>query len=275
MNNNFNFGRFGKYLVHDLRCQWRNLGMMMLICALFPFIFYVLYMVFAIVFGGDVVGVFTEGVEVDGPSLPARVAVFGVVAAVFTMVFPSRAYGEITDKAKGREWLMLPASRLEKFISMMIVSIAVIPIVFFAAYLTSDALVCLFDGSCGKSILSFRYYDTFGSSQFEISINGFLIMVSAIVEWVSIFLLGGLIFKKWKVVGTFLVNSAVGMLFIIMLGIFIPNSVDWFESWFESWMIRNACYLDIWLNGFINLWLFLVVAVFGTLSWFRIKRLQH
>lgn len=275
MNNNFNFGRFGKYFVHDLLGQWRNIGMLMLICALFPFIFYVLYMVFSIVFGGDAVDVFTKGVEVDGPSLLTRTIVFGFVAAVFTIVFPSRAYGEITDKAKGREWLMLPASRLEKFTSMMLVSIVVIPIVFFTAYLASDFLVCLFDGSCGKSILSCRFYDTFGDSDFVISINGFLIIVATVVEWVSIFLLGGLIFKKWKVVGTFIVNSAIGMLFIIVLGIFAPSMAEWIEECFESWVMRNACYLDIWLNGFINFWLFLIVAVCGTLSWFRIKRLQH
>lgn len=34
MNNNFNFGRFGKYFVYDLKRQWKNIGMLVLTFAL-------------------------------------------------------------------------------------------------------------------------------------------------------------------------------------------------------------------------------------------------
>lgn len=52
MDNTFKISRFGKYLVYDLKRQWKNIGMLMLIFALSPVIFYMLYMFFAALFDG-------------------------------------------------------------------------------------------------------------------------------------------------------------------------------------------------------------------------------
>ncbi len=275
MNNTFNFGRFGKYFVYDLKRQWKNIGLLMLIFALFPIIFYMLYMFFAALFDGGLLKIFT-GIEIDGPSGGVRFGIFAVMTTIFVMLVPSRAYGEITDKAKGSEWLMLPVSRLEKFASMMIISLVVIPIIYTCVYFLSDAFICLLDRSCGDSLMSFRINNEIGSSDFIIPANGFWILAANIVEYVSIFLLGGLIFKKWKVVGTALVLFGLGMVFSGLLSILITNAdLEWWSNWFNYWTIRHADNIDIWLNAFLNFWLLLILAICGTWSWFRIKRMQH
>ena len=275
MNNNFNFGRFGKYFVYDLKRQWKNIGMLMLIFSLFPIIFYMIYMFFAAMFDGGLMKIFI-GLEIDGPAGGTRFGVFAVMSTIFVMLFPSRAYGEITNKEKGSEWLMLPASRLEKFTSMMLISLVVIPLVYVVVYFLSDAFVCLLDKSCGDSLMSFRINKEIGSSDFVIPANGFWILASSIVGNAIVFLLGGLIFKKWKVVGTVLVLFALQMVFSGLLSVFITNAdLDWWGNWFADWTIRHADSIDIWLNAFINLWLLLILAICGTWSWFRIKRLQH
>lgn len=275
MNNTFNFNRFGKYFVYDLKRQWKNIGMLMLIFALFPIIFYMLYMFFAAIFDGGLLKIFT-GIEIDGPSGGVRFGVFAVMSTIFVMLFPSRAYGEITNKAKGSEWLMLPASRLEKFASMMLISLVVIPLVYIVVYFLSDAFVCLLDKSCGDSLMSFRINKEINSSDFIIPANGFWILAANIVEYVSIFLLGGLIFKKWKVVGTVLVLFALGMVFSGLFSAFITNAdLEWWGDRFSLWAITHADNIDLWLNAFLNLWLLLILAICGTWSWFRIKRLQH
>ena len=275
MNNTFNFNRFGKYFVYDLKRQWKNIGMLMLIFALFPIIFYMLYMFFAAIFDGGLLKIFT-GIEIDGPSGGVRFGVFAVMSTIFVMLFPSRAYGEITNKAKGSEWLMLPASRLEKFASMMLISLVVIPLVYIVVYFLSDAFVCLLDKSCGDSLMSFRINKEINSSDFIIPANGFWILAANIVEYVSIFLLGGLIFKKWKVVGTVLVLFALGMAFSGLFSAFITNAdLEWWGDRFSLWAITHADNIDLWLNAFLNLWLLLILAICGTWSWFRIKRLQH
>ena len=275
MNNTFNFSRFGKYFVYDLKRQWKNIGMLMLIFALFPIIFYMLYMFFAALFDGGLMKLFI-GIEIDGPAGWTRFGVFAVMSAIFVMLFPSRAYGEITNKAKGSEWLMLPASRLEKFTSMMLISLVVIPLVYVVVYFLSDAFVCLLDKSCGDSLMSFRINNEIGTADFVIPANGFWLLAANIVEYVSIFLLGGLIFKKWKVVGTALVLFALGMVFSGLFSAFITNAdLEWWGKWFTDWAIRHADSIDIWLNAFLNFWLLLILAICGTWSWFRIKRLQH
>lgn len=275
MNNTFNFNRFGKYFVYDLKRQWKNIGMLMLIFALFPIIFYMLYMFFAAIFDGGLLKIFT-GIEIDGPSGGVRFGVFAVMSTIFVMLFPSRAYGEITNKAKGSEWLMLPASRLEKFASMMLISLVVIPLVYIVVYFLSDTFVCLLDKSCGDSLMSFRINKEINSSDFIIPANGFWILAANIVEYVSIFLLGGLIFKKWKVVGTVLVLFALGMVFSGLFSAFITNTdLEWWGDRFSLWAITHADNIDLWLNAFLNLWLLLILAICGTWSWFRIKRLQH
>lgn len=275
MSNTFNFSRFRKYFVYDLKRQWKNIGMLMLIFSLFPIIFYMLYMFFAALFDGGLMKIFI-GLEIDGPAGGTRFGVFAVMSTIFVMLFPSRAYGEITDKAKGSEWLMLPASRLEKFTSMMLISLIVIPLVYVVVYFLSDAFVCLLDKSCGDSLMSFRINKEIGSLDFVIPANGFWILASSIVENAIVFLLGGLIFKKWKVVGTVLVLFALQMVFSGLLSVFITNAgLDWWGNWFADWTTRHADSIDIWLNAFINFWLLLILAICGTWSWFRIKRLQH
>ena len=275
MDNTFKISRFGKYFVYDLKRQWKNIGMLMLIFSLFPIIFYMLYMFFAALFDGGLMKIFI-GLEIDGPAGGTRFGVFAVMSTIFVMLFPSRAYGEITNKAKGSEWLMLPASRLEKFTSMMLISLVVIPLVYVVVYFLSDAFVCLLDKSCGDSLMSFRINKEIGSSDFAIPANGFWILASSIVGNAIVFLLGGLIFKKWKVVGTVLVLFALQMVFSGLLSVFITNAdLDWWGNWFADWTIRHADSIDIWLNAFINFWLLLILAICGTWSWFRIKRLQH
>ena len=247
----------------------------MLIFALFPIIFYMIYMFFAAMFDGGLMKIFI-GLEIDGPAGGTRFGVFAVMSTIFVMLFPSRAYGEITNKAKGSEWLMLPASRLEKFTSMMLISLVVIPLVYVVVYFLSDAFVCLLDKSCGDSLMSFRINKEIGSSDFVIPANGLWILASTIVGNAIVFLLGGLIFKKWKVVGTVLVLFALQMVFSGLLSAFITNAdLEWWGNWLNDWTIRHADNLDLWLNAFINLWLLLILAICGTWSWFRIKRLQH
>lgn len=275
MDNTFKISRFGKYFVYDLKRQWKNIGMLMLIFSLFPIIFYMIYMFFAAMFDGGLMKLFS-GMSIDGPSIWVRFGMAAVMITIFVMLFPSRAYGEITNKAKGSEWLMLPASRLEKYVSMMLVTLLVIPIMYIVVYLLSDGLVCLFDKSCGGALMSFRINDLLQTTDIIIPANGLWIIIANTVQYAIVFLLGGLIFKKWKVVGTVLVLFALQMVFSGLLSVFITNAdLDWWGNWLNDWTIRHADNLDLWLNAFINLWLLLILAICGTWSWFRIKRLQH
>ena len=107
MEKTFNFNRFGKYFLYDLKSRWSDLGIFFLIFALFPFILYLIYIIFATI-AGDGLFNLLSGESVNGPTLMARFITFAIVTGLFVILFPARAYGFITEKKAGSDWLMLP-----------------------------------------------------------------------------------------------------------------------------------------------------------------------
>ena len=79
-NNTFSISRFGKYFVHDLKTQVKNIGMLWLVCVLMPVIFYATYMLFGNIFSPSGHLYFIKDIGsgpkgIDGPILGVRFAV--------------------------------------------------------------------------------------------------------------------------------------------------------------------------------------------------------
>ena len=275
MSNTFNINRFGKYLKYDLVSCWRENRTFLLTLALIPVIIY-----FTTVF----YGLMTKGLSVfinmaARPVLPARISAFSIVAVIFVIFFPARSYGFITEKAKGSAWVELPASRFEKFLSMMLICLVIMPLAFFCTYLLSDAVVCLADSKCGTPIFSsWMGWGEMLKTESPVTLggNGLWIIVATVLSFMSIFLLGALLFKKKKVLGTILalfilsiVSSLFGSIFIKSVG---PDSIGRF---FSDWAYNHADNLAFWINFWGNVGTAIVVIGCGIWSWFRIKRVQH
>ena len=144
-NDTFDFRRFGKYFRSDISTCWANYGLSLLtISILSPVFFYILSTAFNLIFKSTW----------DGPGIGARFLVFciGMLCMVATM--PVKCYGKLTEKQYGSFWLMLPASRLEKFISMFILTCLIAPLLGMALYLGADALLCSLDHTCGRSMIA-------------------------------------------------------------------------------------------------------------------------
>jgi len=276
MSNTFNFKRFCKYFMFDLKHQKDNIGMFVLFFMLFPIFFYCIYMIFGAM-NTDIsfLDVFKGAVE--GPQSKFRFILFMLVSGVFMMIHPSKAYGEITDKGKGRAWLLVPASRTEKFLSMMLITLVVIPTIYIAGYMASDWLTCLIDKSCGLSLIGGGIQDikdqAFGLQ--SDNANTLWFIVAAVLQTASVFLLGALIFKKWKVVGTFIAQFLICNVLMIIGAICISKFGEDFGTWFGTWFESHEYMADIVVNTVLNTVLAIVVIGCGTWSWFRLKRLQH
>lgn len=280
MEKSFNLNRFGKYFLYDLKSRWSTLGVFFLILALFPFILYLMNMIFATISGGGLASLLTGG-SINGPSLAARFVTFALVTGIFVIAFPARAYGFITEKKAGSDWLMLPASRSEKFISMMLTCLVVIPVAFLLLYGLSDWLICLLDKSCGDAIAltnvnKLAGEDSLQQSGFHLVGNGIPLLLVSLAESIAIFLLGSLIFKKWKIGYTIIVLFVINTLLSILFPIFLSN-VDFssFGNSMVSWMERHADNIDLYINLWINAGLILLVGGCGIWSWFRLKNQQH
>ena len=137
-NEIFNFKRFGKYFASDIRTCTRNYGISLLAISLLS-----LATTYFISIALNLIG----DKEWQGPGIEIRSIVFIAAILLIVITMPAKCYGKLTDKQYGSLWLMLPASRLEKFISMVIMTVTVFPLTGMILYLGLDTLICAFSAS--------------------------------------------------------------------------------------------------------------------------------
>ena len=119
MNNTFDWTRFGKVVRKDFQSIWQNAGTTLLIITLLPILAWLLWWV---VSGfGDM--------EPIAPEVRWSF-IFGSVMLA-AMVTPSRMYRTCNIQKEGIYFAMLPASKLEKYLSMLLFSIVVCPLLCF------------------------------------------------------------------------------------------------------------------------------------------------
>lgn len=289
MNNDiFNMNRMGRYLVTDIKNAIARYGISFLVMATVSLTAYLL------------VGFFTMIVGAGWYSLEVapRSVIMGITLVVLTLSAPAKIYGFITDKKEGSSFLMVPASSLEKTLSMIIVCCVVVPFAFFAVYLSLDQILCLIDNRCGDSlIIAINNGQTLLNELFSkasLESNNFIPDYSAftspwlyaddLAEGFLIFLLGALLFKSSKPAKTvgclILISIALSMIAtpIITHGAMerfkeaAANNVtpeQLFEMFpFISWSIKHAVLMDCISDTIVNIGL--SVAIY-----FRVRKIKH
>ena len=224
MNNVFDIKRFGKYFVYDLRRAKNNYLISLLLMGLMPVAFFLIYQFFSLITGNGV----TE--------MPAGMSIGAVVVSVFVVMMSAgaRIYGSITEKRAGSDFLMLPASTLEKWLSMVLIVCIVLPVALFALLFVSDGIMgFLFPNTYGTRIFSSDYAKSIfdacsGEEGFYFNLPGALFLNWC--ESLLVFTLGAVCFKKAKVAKTLLFLMAISMVLSpLMLLIFgnIHIDTDW------------------------------------------------
>ncbi len=295
MNKNiFNFRRFGKYFASDIRTCLANYGLSLIAFSLLtPTLLHIFTVGSGLLFNH----------EWTGPAIWARAIAFVAAMICMLIIMPVKTYGKITEKQYGSQWLMIPASKLEKFMSMIILSCIIIPIAGAILYLGYDAIMCALDHTCGQSLIHgmIELKSTIVNSIQEIknevdmeapeyeTVANFIAQTGN--PWLYIddafgmvlpFLLGALCFKSGKTVKTILALFA----FSTVAGfVSAPLMTDWLNTMsdlqatsgddisstlfiFDSWMFRNIALLDTISDTIFNL--ALMAAIY-----FRVKTLKH
>ena len=289
MNNDvLNMNRLGRYLVTDVKNAIARYGISLLVIATVSLTGYLL------------VGFFTMIVGAGWQSMPVAGRLFMMVMSfiVLTISAPAKIYGFITDKKEGSSFLMVPASSLEKTISMILVCCVILPFAFFAVYLSLDQIICLIDSKCGDSLIMAInngqnfLFDTFQRLSRE-SNNVIPDYSSLTTPWMYfddiaqgflLFLLGALIFKSSKPAKTvgclILLSIALSMITtpIVMHGAIerfkeaassnmTPEEI--FESFpFISWSMKHAVLVDFISDTIVNIGL--AIAIY-----FRVRKIKH
>ncbi len=286
----FNFNRFGKYFMSDIRTCAANYGLSLICIPIFSF---------SILYAFDICAELLMGNGWSGPGTGSRFTLFLVAMACIVITMPVKCYGKITEKQYGSQWLMIPVSKLEKFLSMTILTCIAAPVTGGLLYLGLDALVCGIDHTCGNSILNWAF-------NLESRLNEFFVAENITAEpefglvmnflnqlkspWLYIddtiqislpFLLGALCFKSGKTVKTFLALAV----FSTITGIICtPLMVSWTKSMaeltadgnfaleaetlFNTWILKNIALVDTISDTVTNLALMAAIYL-------RIKTLKH
>ena len=275
MNNSFSFSRFGKYFKYDFKRWISAVGLPVLITALMPVILYTIIMIYGLVF--------RDGFE--SPGITTRAIVAFLAVAVLVISYPAGMYGFVTDKKAGSMFLMLPVSTAEKFASMILNTVVVLPVLFGAVYFISDAVICMLDPTCGGTLFAsasdMLKYVFRGAWAKEVPVYVSMYSVLAnLVSYLLFFLLGAVLFRKHKKVYPILILIGIQMFLSLLVGVAIaaglvsPEFLGRLSAKFidHTNAIGNCMTA---FNVFSFCWDTLVVAGLGTAVFFRLKSLKQ
>lgn len=270
MSNTFEIKRFGNYLLHDIRTAVADSGLALVIIGAMPVFQYLIPEVFSLVFSGHSMDMGAWG------KIPAYISAI-LIAGIF---FPVRHYGGLTEKRQGSDWLMLPASTLEKWFSMLLVTCVVVPVALIAELVLTDGLMSLiFSGSYGSTALS-SIVDALAKFWGELRTDAGRLFISwPVAMWLSwcegvlFFAFGAMLFKKTKVVKTFLLAFAIGMVIslvtIIVMKAIGMDGINIDTSEFtEAGLIRT-------MNWIVFAIYFVWFAAQDLVLYLRMKTLKH
>ena len=205
------------------------------------------------------------------------------------ITYPKNVYGYITEKRAGSMLLMIPASTLEKFLSMMLNTLIIVPAIFVGIYLAADGLICLCDSSCGGTlaasftdalarIASFAY-----TTDSPIRVSMFSIYMQFAFA-ILFFLLGALLFKKHKILYPILIFIGFNMVMSMLFGLLFTTGLidmDTLMKWSQLFAGKYLTDPDFisWAVPFANvaatLWDILIVSAFACAVFFRLKTIKH
>ena len=239
MNNIFSFERFLKVLKYDLKLRVPAIGTTFLVFLAMPHALHLL-MDF-------------------GNSFPVsqRFDLYSVMTIMLIFFAPFSIYSSFKDKHGRGSFLMLPASALEKFASMVLVSLVLLPVSFLLCTYILDAVLVLLFRDIYVSVVTI---DT------TMLVRGFV----GIFAIVGSALLGNAIFKKKASAKTLLC-------ILVLIFLWCAGLTDYLFSDFFSEGNVDAAMVEMKAERVKNITTvvyFIVAVLFYILTCWRIKKMQ-
>ena len=260
MNDIFDFGRFGKLFVYECRNYLPR------------------YIKGLVVFAGFLVAAWMLSMSIGGV-MPDRSGYIGVLYNFAIILSPYFIYKHINDRKRGYSYAMIPASTLEKLLSMTIVSFIVVPVTVYAALtLTDVVLYALSSIGLGRftGIILYNPFEVF-IEDFGAPVGNVLLATFATISTAVMF---NSIFRKSKIIKTVLFNMTAGFL-LSLLAItlvqltsqeFWENMADRIGQFFRAYTYEEVIAL---YNTLATLGHLLVICVTLAITYFRIKKVNY
>ena len=264
MNDIFDFGRFGKLFVYECRNYLPR------------------YMKGLVVFSCVLFAAWMLTIAMDFP-LRDRTTLISVLYTLAIFLSPYFIYKDMNNRKRGYSYAMIPASTLEKLLSMSFVSIFVVPVAVYVSLTLTDAVLYAFSSMGIGEFLQFYFYNPFESSfgfvfhEYDAPVGS---IAMASVSSITVAMMFNSIFRKNKIIKTVLFNMALGFLSTFVMIIFVLG-IDqefWmelarsFERFFNAHTPDEVMAL---YNCLTTLYYVAIIAVTLVITYFRIKRVNY
>ncbi|MBO7529353.1 MAG: hypothetical protein J6T37_05720 [Bacteroidales bacterium] len=241
MNNTLDINRFGKILKHDGLNFFPNMILALAILWAIPIIIYL----------------FTSLISSDETSKVfdafSRISTIDFIKKIAIIIAPVRLYKYCNDSRQGITYAMLPASTLEKFLSMVIYCVIVTPIIYIAGALVIDSLLALFHGPYNGFAVAY-YFDSFAQFDHSIeksqlvfneedalllfnSISSTYMLIIGLLGTLmlsSIFMFGNMIFKKHKTAKMIGILILLAIILMIVFVNYVANNENIFNHAYKD-----------------------------------------
>lgn len=243
MNNTLDINRLGKVVKHDAMSFFQNLSLALIILWAIPV---VMWLFSSLTPGSHSIDSF------------ARIGIISILSKILLIIAPARLYKYCNDSRQGIGYAMLPASSLEKFISMVFYCIIVAPIIYLAGALAVDSILAVLGGPYEGFAIA-NYFDNWtdlmnmwrekvllNAEDYELltdSISPTVIIISKILFVIalsSIFMFGNMVFKKRKTGKMIGILILLYIIFMIIMVNYVANHENLFERWFGYMNEENA-----------------------------------
>ena len=259
----FSFDRFFKYFKYDLVNAKSNFGLSALILGFLPLMTFIIGNLFSLIFTGKWAG--SAGTAFSGMAMGATFIISSIILGV-------KLYGSLTDKKAGSNWIMIPASTFEKFLSMFLIVFVVVPVCLAVLLFVSDLILRIFPGYNSISNVMSKGVSSLAES-------GLIVNVPAMVwftwgQYALAFLLGAIIFKRAKVAKTilwmFIIGTVSGIVMTKTIG--LTNLPEVFVKDMSNASISAV---QSRINWFLNIcWIGWIAILGGGIFW-RLKTIKH
>ena len=284
MNNTFEWSRFCKVVRKDFSNIWQNAGTSLLIITLLPILAWLLWWALS-------------GIE-EMPAIVPEVRWCFIAGSVIlaAMVSPSRMYRTSNLQKEGIYFAMLPASKLEKYLSMLLFTIVVCPLLCFLGGMVLDYFLTLLPfGPYNKWLWQTDYladaldgYRGLVSGAFPNVDENTMMLVQVFTPWrvvlyallchlsyVALFLFTNTIFKKHKVLQTllwtWLISFVLNIILTPIMGAMMLSG-NWLQEFLESADPVRSLNIAYWAA---TAWSIVLTTVFFWWASYRLKHMKY
>ena len=284
MNNTFDWTRFCKVVRKDFNNIWRNAGTSLLIITLLPILAWLLWWALS-------------GIE-EMPAIAPEVRWCFIAGSVLlaAMVSPSRMYRTANLQKEGIYFAMLPASKLEKYLSMLLFTIVVCPLLCFLGGMVLDYFLTLLPfGPYNKWLWQTDYladaldgYRALVAGMFPDVNQDTMLLVQVLTPWkvvlyallchlsyVALFLFTNTIFKKHKVLQTllwtWLISFVLNIILTPIMGAMMLSG-NWLQEFLETADPVRSLNIAYWAA---TAWSIVLTTVFFWWANYRLKHMKY